>query len=70
MIGDLSKELMHRRPSRTEVVEWLGEPDFRNEPRLMSYNLGMWSGLRMDFDSLDIEFDEAGRVRHVRSVQH
>ena len=36
----------------------------------MSYNLGMWSGFRMDYDFLDIYFDDQGRVVDVLIVQH
>ena len=70
MVADLSKQLLDRRPRRNEVIELLGDPDHGSEPGQVSYNLGMWSGFRMDYDSLDIDFDGDGRVRSVRSVQH
>ncbi len=70
MTEDVAKLLMERRPDRREIVELLGEPDFRDEPELMSYNLGMWSGFRMDYDSLDIYLDSRDRVDRVQTVQH
>jgi hypothetical protein len=42
----------------------------RRRDTCLSYNLGMWSGLRMDYDTLDIYFDNSGRVARALTVQH
>lgn len=75
MAEDLKRRLMSQRPTYDEVVKMLGEPDYMTEAErmrddLLRYNLGMWTGLRTDNDSLDIYFDEQRRVREVRIAQH
>ena len=81
MFVDLAERLEQQRPRRAEVLHLLGEPDFYllgsnplSPPDLnanpLSYNLGMWSGFRIDYDSLEIEFDDEDRVRKVYRLQH
>lgn len=70
MARDLEARLLETRPTRPEVIALLGPPDLVDERALVSYNLGMWSGFRMDFDSFDIQFDAAGRVAAVTIIQH
>lgn len=36
----------------------------------VAYTLGMWSGFRIDYDSLDIYFDSNDRVCRVCIIQH
>ncbi|APZ92131.1 hypothetical protein Fuma_01736 [Fuerstiella marisgermanici] len=55
--------------TRSEVVQLLGEPDWEKQMNLFSYNVGMWSGFRMDYDSLDVHF-LGDYLSHVRCVQH
>ena len=55
--------------SRSTVIQVLGEPDWEKQADVYSYNVGMWSGFRIDYDSLDIHF-RGDTVTHVRCVQH
>ena len=70
MVSDLRWQYLDKGMTRTEVKELLGTPDFERRDDLYSYNLGMWSGFRIDYDSLDIHFDSNGRLINVRRVQH
>ena len=70
MYEDLRSKLLDRRPPKEVVLQMLGEPDFSKEDSFLSYNLGMWSGFRVDYDSIDIYFDENGVVMDVKRVQH
>jgi hypothetical protein len=56
--------------TRDQVVALLGEPDMEKQPEMYEYNLGMWSGLRIDYDGLRIHFDAQGRLNYVQCVQH
>jgi hypothetical protein len=56
--------------SKVQVLELLGTPDFKNEINFVSYNLGMWSGMGMDYDSFDLYFSKSGVLTKTRKVQH
>ena len=57
--------------SMDEVRAILGNPDYSETENSLQYNLGMWSGFRMDYDSFDIYFEEGnGGLTHVEIVQH
>lgn len=56
--------------TKSEVIQLLGTPDFREEKDLFSYNLGMWSGYRIDYDSLDLKFKNNGKLVEFYRVQH
>ncbi len=75
MAADLRKRLLQEKPTKAEVLAILSEPDMMSErnklrPDFLSYGLGMWSGFRIDYDSLDIYFDDHDRVSKVLIVQH
>jgi len=56
--------------SKIEVFEILGMPDFANNETLVSYIVAMWSGFRIDYDSLDLELSAAGELSKYYRVQH
>lgn len=70
MVASLKRRHLKSGTTREEVIELLGEPDMARKPEMYEYNLGMWSGFRMDYDGLQIHFDEGGRLKDVRCVQH
>ena len=70
MVSDLRWRYLDTGMTRAEVEKLLGTPDFKKRDDMYSYNLGMWSGFRIDYDSLDIHFDPDGRLINVRRVQH
>ncbi|MCU0707964.1 MAG: outer membrane protein assembly factor BamE [Pirellula sp.] len=70
MVTDLQWNYLKKGMTRSDVEELLGTPDFEKRDDVYSYNLGMWSGHRMDYDSLDIHFDADGKLADVRRLQH
>lgn len=69
MANDIRMNVLRVGQTSDEVQRLLGRPDsIRNG--VHAYSLGMCSGLRIDFDSLDIHFDSNDRVTHVYIVQH
>ena len=70
MVASLKSK--HLRPglSRQQVTNLLGEPDVAKTPEMYEYNLGMWSGFRIDYDGLQIYFDAQGQLTRVQRVQH
>jgi hypothetical protein len=77
MAEDLRRMLLEQRPARAAVIALLGPdessaiyPAKAPDDRLLAYNLGMWSRSRMDYDSLDILFNEAGQVSEIKIVPH
>ena len=68
MVGDLRARVIRKGMTRGAVLEAMGEPDYRNPDGSMGYSIGLWSGLKKDYDSMDVEFDAADKV--VRTVQH
>ena len=70
MYADLKRHHLRRGMSRDEVLALLGEPDLRESATHFSYSLGAWSGFRMDYDTLEVEFSKAGHLTSVDRVQH
>lgn len=71
MLEDLKKTALKNGMTREEVLALLGEPDYElPSETMMRYRLGSWSGMRMDPDSLDIEFGRDGKVRRIFRSQH
>lgn len=70
MVADLQRRCLRKGMTRQEVLDLLGEPDFAKEPTLFMYNLGAWSGFRIDYDTLDVHFDTDGRLTHTAVVGH
>lgn len=69
MVLDLKQRYLKKGVSRSYVISLLGEPDCENTDEILSYNLGMWSGFRIDYDSLDIRFED-GLLVESYCVQH
>lgn len=70
MAEDLQRELRWRRPARDEVIAMLGKPDSTSGTNQLSYDLGMCSGLRIDYDTFEIRFDPSGKVSDAFMQQH
>jgi hypothetical protein len=70
MAADLGIRLMAARSTYRETIDVLGRPDSLIEGRFARYFLGMWSGLRFDYDTFDISFDSTGHVSTIAIVQH
>ncbi|MFH0825720.1 MAG: hypothetical protein V2B18_23440 [Pseudomonadota bacterium] len=75
MAKSLQSRLLRRKPTKAEVIALLGRPELTAEANMLrsdclSYNLGMWSGYRIDYDSLDIYFDANDRVCRACIIQH
>ena len=70
MFDDLSKRHLRKGLSKKDVEDLLGPADLKSEIDLWSYNLGMWSGFRVDYDSLDLKFNGEGRLVKFYRVQH
>lgn len=79
MAAALIEKLQGEELSRDAVLQLLGPADYPCSAlspsagpidTCFSYNLGMWSGLRLDYDTLDIYFKEDNRVARVLTVQH
>jgi outer membrane protein assembly factor BamE (lipoprotein component of BamABCDE complex) len=70
MADDLRENHLRQGMKKDEVIALLGEPDFDEQTHVFKYTLGMWSGTRIDYDSLDIEFDLSGRLVKTSIVQH
>jgi hypothetical protein len=69
MAHDLKTNILRSGITKAEVEKLLGEPD-SNKAAAHEYLLGMCSGLRIDFDTLDIQFDSEDRLVNVKVVQH
>lgn len=69
MADDLRTNILRAGLTRTEVENLLGAPD-SVKADVHEYFLGMCSGFRIDFDTLDVHFTPEGRVQVVRVVQH
>lgn len=69
MAHDIKTNILRAGLTKTEVERLLGAPDF-NRADINEYFLGMCSGLRIDFDTLDVHFNPEGRLVKVQVVQH
>ncbi|QDT74577.1 hypothetical protein [Lacipirellula limnantheis] len=56
--------------SRQTIEQMLGQPDGGETNDTSTYILGMWSGMRMDCDVLEIEFDTQGKAGRLSVMQH
>ena len=58
MYNDLKKNYLYEGMKKAEIIKLLGQPDSSTSTdQRLSYNLGAWSGYRIDFDTLDLKFD-------------
>ena len=67
--GKMAFDLKHRvlKPNMTQkqVLQILGPPDAGQDATSLSYNLGSWSGFRMDGDIFVIEFGKSGKIAKI-----
>ena len=69
MAHDIRAKILRVGQSSNEVESILGKPD-SIKGSVHEYLLGMCSGLRIDFDTLDVHFNTAGKLTSVHVVQH
>jgi hypothetical protein len=69
MAYDITTNVLRVGLPKTEVERLLGVPDYKRA-NAYAYFLGMCSGLRMDFDTLDVHFDSQGGLVKTSVVQH
>ena len=69
MANDIKSKVLRVGQSKSEVENILGKPDIVEESRY-EYLLGLCSGLRIDFDTLDAYFDSDGKLKGSEIVQH
>ena len=69
MAHDIRTNVLRAGQSQGEVEKLLGKPD-SDKGTVQEYFLGMCSGLRIDFDTLDVHFNAAGKITSVHVVQH
>lgn len=69
MAYDIKTNVLPAGLSEMAVKRLLGEPD-STRGNTYEYLLGMCSGLRIDFDTLDVKFDSDGRLIDVQITQH
>ena len=70
MVADLFKNHLRTGMSRNEVQALLGEPEEKTDAGEWLYILGMWSGFRIDYDLLHIQFDADHDVTSFGCFQH
>jgi hypothetical protein len=70
MLTDLELNYLRKGMTAPEVETLLGEPDIEKSPEVYKYNVGMQSGLRMDYDSFNVYFDLNGKFTHTGMQQH
>ena len=58
--------LLETHMTRAEVIEMLGPPEYDSAEYSIRYLLGAWSGIRIDYDLMEIFFDEHDRVKEIR----
>ncbi|WP_138516549.1 hypothetical protein [Rhodoferax bucti] len=69
MAHDIKTNILRAGQTTHDVEALLGKPDIIKDS-VHQYYLGMCSGLRIDFDSLDIHFNTDGQIEGVYIVQH
>lgn len=72
MVGDLKLRYLNMGMTRNEIELLLGT-DYRMHKRTktcMDYDLGMCSGLKLDYDSLALCLDDKDKLIDIFTVQH
>lgn len=67
MVADIRRRL-EPGMSKGDVKELLGIPEMER-PSCFLYILGAWSGFRVDYDALEIEFDERSGLVKTTVIQ-
>ncbi|MCI0343350.1 MAG: hypothetical protein L0216_19760 [Planctomycetales bacterium] len=71
MVGEILERVVKPGMARTEVRSLLGAPDWESpSPDEDHWRIGMWTGFRMDEDTLRVRYTLADRVRDADIVQH
>ena len=70
MVLDLKVRYLRKGLTPAEVIALLGPPEHKIGDIEYSYQLGMWTGFRMDYDTLDVRFSGSGGLTDARVVQH
>lgn len=70
MVASLAALHLRTGERRQDLRTLLGPPDAPGAPRIDRWYVGHWSGLRIDVDTLDLQFDDADRLLRWECVQH
>jgi hypothetical protein len=70
MVGDLLRTRLFLGMQKDDAKRLLGEPDLISDGGQWEYLLGMCSGMRIDYDTLTIDFAQDGRITAIDIVQH
>jgi hypothetical protein len=72
MVGDLKKNyLIKNVTTKKDVKQFLGEPEYLNHiDSGFRYDIGMCTGFKIDYDTLDIFFDKDDKIIDIFVVQH
>lgn len=72
MVRDLTRSYLRLGMSRSDAIALLGNPQPGSLPvkTSLSYDLGMCSGFRMDYDSLVLSFNDRDALIDIRTKQH
>lgn len=70
MVGDLKRNQLQLKMTKSAVQKLLGAPDITTQSNEWEYLLGMWSGFRIDHDTLTISFDHNDEVAAIQVIQH
>jgi len=72
MVRDLTRSYLRLGMSRSDVIALLGNPQPGSLPvkTSLSYDLGMCSGFRMDYDALVLSFNDRDALIDIRTKHH
>ncbi|MBN0989334.1 hypothetical protein [Amphritea pacifica] len=70
MAKDIRDNVLSSETTKEDVIVLLGSPEGDITKQVYKYDLGMCSGLRMDYDDLRIYFDDQGHYTHAKIVQN
>lgn len=70
MAHDIIDRLLNGNMTNRQVESLLGKPEEGSLPSHYTYTLGMCSGFRFDYDTLDIYFNDKGTYVHATIIQH
>ncbi len=70
MTEDLRKRFLRSGSSKQEILKLLGPPDAADREGFSSYWIGAWGRDRIEFDSLNLAFDDQGCLIASSIEQH
>jgi len=69
MIDDIEESGILKGKSKTEIIEFIGEPEFKDSTDIWTYDLGMsGAGFGWQFNSLELTFQN-GKVSYVKKIE-